>query len=50
MCEKNYIWDPWTCTYKNGNYLENIISELVITSDRIIERTKTILTNFNKKS
>ena len=33
---KNYIWDPSTCTYKNGKYSESIIGDSAITCDRII--------------
>ena len=32
---KNYIWDPSTCTYKNGKYSESIIGDSAITCDRI---------------
>ena len=35
MYEKNYIWNPGTCTYENGKYLGSIIDDLVITYDKI---------------
>ena len=43
MCEKNYIWDPATCTCKNRKYLATIIDDLVITYDENIGRKKTVL-------
>ena len=49
MCDKGYIWNPTTCSCKNGKYLANIIDGSVITCDDIIEETKTIPTNFNEK-
>ena len=49
MCDKGYIWNPTTCSCKNGKYLPNIIDDSVITCDDIIEETKTIPTNFNEK-
>ena len=58
ICEKYYIWNPATCSCKNGKYLASIIDDSVIMSDEIIdaeaksynEKTKTVATNFNKKS
>ena len=41
-----YIWNPSACTCKNGEYAENIIDDSVITCDKIIEATKSVLTNF----
>ena len=49
MCDKGYIWNPTTCSCKNGKYLANIIDGSVITCDDIIEEAKTIPTNFNEK-
>ena len=50
ICEKDYIWNPATCSCKNGKYLASIIEDdSVITYDEIIEETKTIPTNFNEK-
>ena len=51
ICEKNYIWNPATCTCKNGKYLASIIENSAITCDEIIEgETKTVTTNFNEKN
>ena len=59
--KKYYIWKPRTCTCRNGKDLESTTRDSAITSDEIIEVTKTkavptktfsmktILTNFNKK-
>ena len=44
MCEKIYIWNPSTCTCKNGRYLGSIIGDSVIMCDEITEVTKTIPT------
>ena len=40
----NNIWNPATCSCKNGKYTRNIIHDSVITCDKIIEETKTIPT------
>ena len=42
--EKDYTWNPATCSYVNGKYLASIIDDSVITCDEIIEETKTTLT------
>ena len=44
ICQKHYIWNPATCTCKNGKYLGSIIDNSVITCDKIldVEETKTI--------
>ena len=48
MCEKDYIWNPASCSCKNGKYLASIIYDSVITCYEIIEEeTKTVTTNFN---
>ena len=59
VCKRDYIWSPATCNCENGKYLASIIDDSVITSDEIIEETKTIGTktvptktvpsNFNQK-
>ena len=51
MCERNYIWNPTTCSYKNGKYLVSIIDSSVITCDTIIdaEETKTFWRNIAEK-
>ena len=55
ICEKDYIWNPATCSCKKGEYLASIIEDSVITCDEIIDlkaksyddETKTIPKNFN---
>ena len=37
MYEKDYIWNPSTCSCKNGKYLASIIDDSVITCDEIID-------------
>ena len=57
ICEKYYIWNPVTCSFKNNKYLANIMDDSVITCDAIIDaeaksydrETKTVLINFNDK-
>ena len=36
--EKDYIWNPATCSSKNGKYLASTIDDSVITCDEIIKR------------
>ena len=43
------IWNLATCNCENGKYLASIIYNSVITCDEIVEETKTIPTNFDKK-
>ena len=50
VCKKDYILNPATCSYKNDKYLASITEDLVITCDEIIEKTKSIPTNFNEKT
>ena len=50
ICQKDYIWNPATCSCENEKYLASIIDELVITCDEIMEETKTIPTNFHEKN
>ena len=50
MCENDYIWNPATCSCKNGKYLASAIDNLVIMCDEIIEETNTVPRNFNKKN
>ena len=55
VCEKDYMWNPATCTFENGKYLASFMNDLTITYDEIIdakaksnnEEVKTILANFN---
>ena len=49
MCEKDYMWNPATCSCRNGHYLASISDDSVITCDEIIEKTETILTYFHEK-
>ena len=37
ICEKDCIWNPATCSFKNGKYLGSIIDNSVIAFDEIIE-------------
>ena len=50
VCEKDYIWNPATCSCKNGKYLAIIMEDSAIASDEIIElhdeETKTVSSNF----
>ena len=55
-CEKDYIWNPATCSCQNGKYLAIIMDDSAIICDKIIdagteaksndEETKTFPTNF----
>ena len=53
VCEKDYIWNPSTCSCENGKYSASIMDNSAITYDKVIEpydeETKTIPTNFNEK-
>ena len=49
ICEKDYIWNPATCSCKNGKYLASITDDSVIMCDKIVEETKTVPTMFNEK-
>ena len=42
--KKDYVWNSSTCTYENGEILESVIGNLVITCDEIREVTKTVPT------
>ena len=44
MCKKIYIWNPATCSCKNGKYVRSVIKNLVITYDEIIDSTKIVST------
>ena len=52
-CEKDYVWNPATCSCENEKYLASIVDDSVIMCDEVIEsydeETKTIPTNFNGK-
>ena len=47
VCEKDYIWNPATCSCEYGKYLASIMDDSVITCDESIEET--VPTNFNEK-
>ena len=49
ICEKDYIWNPATCSREDGKYLPSIIHDSVITCDEIMEEAKIIQTNLIKK-
>ena len=53
VCEKDYIWNPSTCSSENGEYLASIMDDLAITCDEVRESydkdTKTIPKKFNEK-
>ena len=50
MWKKNCIWNPATCSCKNGKYLASIIDDSVITYDEVIDaEIKTIPKIFNQK-
>ena len=44
MCGKDYIWNPTTCTCKNGKHLQTIIRDSAIAFNEIIKVTKTFPT------
>ena len=52
ICEKDYIWNPATCSCKNGKYLARIINDSVIACDKIMDAvvTKTVTINFSEKN
>ena len=50
ICEKDYVWNPATCSCKNGKCLASFIGNSVITCDHIIKETKTVPINFNEKN
>ena len=37
VCEKDYVWNPATCSCENGKYLANIMDDSAITCAEIIE-------------
>ena len=49
MCDKDYIWNPDTCSCKNGKCLASIIDDSVTMCDEIINTTKSVRTNFNEE-
>ena len=49
MSRKDYIWNPSAYTSENIKYIGSIIDDAVVTSDEIIEVTKSIPTNLKEK-
>ena len=53
VCEKDYVWNPATCSCENEKYLASIMDDSAIKCDEIIESSdeeaNIIPTNFNKK-
>ena len=57
MRKKDYIWNPTTCSCKNGKYLANIIDNSMITCEEIVDtetklynnETKTVTKKLNEK-
>ena len=37
VCKKDYIWNPATCSYKNGKCLASIVDNSVIRCDEVIK-------------
>ena len=51
VCQKEYNWNPATCSWEYGKYLATIIDDSVITCDEIIHaETKTFPANCNEKN
>ena len=36
ICEKDYVWNPSTCSYENGKKLESIMDDSAIICDEVI--------------
>ena len=53
VCEKDYVWNPVTCSCENEKYLASIMDDSAITCNEVIEsqveEAKTIPTYFNEK-
>ena len=48
VCEKDYVWNPATCSCNNGKYLASVMDDSVIMCDEVIESYNEE-TNFNEK-
>ena len=46
---KDYIWNPATCICKNWKHLASIVDDSIITCVEILEETKAVPANINKK-
>ena len=51
ICEKDCIWNPATCSCKNGKNVASIIDDSVIMYDEVIdaEKTETVTVHFKTK-
>ena len=47
ICEKEYVWNPSTCSCQNGKYLVSIMDDSVIMCNEIIYTEEK---NFNEKN
>ena len=50
QCEKDYVWNPATCSCENGKCLASIIDNSVITCDEFYRKNKKIPKNFHGKN
>ena len=51
ICEKDYIWNPATCSCEKWKILRSIIDNSGLMCDEIVEEeTKTVTTNSNEKN
>ena len=51
--EKDYVWNPRTCSCENGKYLASIMDDSAILCDEVIKSfkvIKSISTSFNEKN
>ena len=37
ICEKDYIWNPATCSCENGKYLASIMDDPAIICDEVVD-------------
>ena len=44
-CKKDYIWNPTTCSCKNGGYLRIFIDDSRITSNKLVNAANSMSTN-----
>ena len=44
-CKKDYVWNPTTCSCKNGEYLRSSIYDSRITSNKFVNAANSISTN-----
>ena len=52
ICEKDYVWNPATCSCENGKYLASILDDSAVIYDEVIklydEEIQSIPTSFNE--